>query len=198
MFTIKKLILLTLAISLLAGAAWSKDYTVSPSTSQLQWFASKITGKHDGAVSLKKGDLKIESGKLKSGKIMIDMSTITVSDIEDPKYNAKLQGHLESADFFDVAKFKTAIITVKSVKALKGTQIQVKANLMIKGYIKEIDFKADLSPAAKGFKLVADIEIDRTLWDIRYGSSSFFKGLGDKAIHNEIKFKVDLDLIEKK
>lgn len=32
------------------------------------------------------------------------------------------------------------------------------------------------------------MNIDRTKWDVKYGSASFFESLGDKAIKNEIEF----------
>jgi len=38
----------------------------------------------------------------------------------------------------------------------------------------------------------ASLKIDRTLYDIRYGSNNFFENLGDKAINNEFDLEVTL------
>lgn len=189
MKTITKLTAFALIVS---GLTWGSSLKVDTEKSSLKWFASKVTGAHDGAVQLKSGDLKVEGNKLVGGKIIIDMNTISVRDIEDPKYNAKLKGHLESPDFFEVEKFKSAVLDIVKVEPLKDGQHQITAKLMIKGYINEVTFPAKIKMVGKQMSAQAEITIDRTLWKIKYGSASFFKGLGDKAINNEIKFQVDL------
>lgn len=189
MKTITKITALALIVS---GLTWGSSLKVDTEKSSLKWFATKVTGAHDGAVQLKSGELDLKENKLVGGKIIIDMNTISVRDIEDPKYNAKLKGHLESPDFFEVEKFKSAVLDIIKVEPLKDGQFQITAKLMIKGYINEVTFPAQVKWVGKQLNAQAEITIDRTLWKIKYGSANFFKGLGDKAIHDEIKFKVDL------
>jgi hypothetical protein len=38
----------------------------------------------------------------------------------------------------------------------------------------------------------ATFEIDRTEWDIKYGSGKFFKDLGDKVINDNFQISFDL------
>lgn len=177
---------------LVSSISWAGELKVDAGKSSLKWFASKITGKHDGAVKIKSGTLKTEGEKLVSGKVIIDMSTITVRDIESAEYNAKLVGHLNSADFFDTKQFKSSVLVIEKVELVKGDQYTVSGQLMIKGYTNPVTFPATIKMSKDGLTAKAMLEIDRTKWEIKYGSANFFKGLGDKAIHNEIKFEVDL------
>lgn len=183
--------ILTTAV-VLGSLAWASELKVDANSSSLKWFASKVTGKHDGAVKVKSGSLKVEKGALQSGKVVIDMTTISVRDIESPEYNAKLVGHLNSPDFFEVDKFKSAVLVIESVKQVKGEEYTVTGKLMIKGYTHPVTFPATIKTDGKTLTATAKIEIDRTQWNIKYGSASFFKSIGDKAIHNEIQFEINL------
>jgi polyisoprenoid-binding protein YceI len=154
----------------------------------VEWVATKVTGKtHTGTVSLSEGGLQIEGNKVSGGKFTIDMNTINVTDLEGGM-KTKLEGHLKNDDFFSVDKFKTANLTILSVDG-----DNIKANLTIKGITNEVTFPAKIVFGADGTVTAsADINIDRTKFDIRYGSDSFFDNLGDKAIDNNIIFKVIL------
>jgi polyisoprenoid-binding protein YceI len=74
----------------------------------------------------------------------------------------------------------------------KVNSYNLTADLTIKGITKSITFPATFKMVGNKFEGVAKITIDRTLWDIKYGSSNFFEGLGDKAIKNEIELSVVL------
>jgi polyisoprenoid-binding protein YceI len=183
---------MTIIATVVGSLTWANELKVDVNSSSLRWFASKVTGKHDGAVKVKNGSLKVVKGVLQSGKVVLDMTTITVRDIENPEYNAKLVGHLNSPDFFEVDKFKSAVLLIESVKQVKGEDHTISGKLMIKGYTHPVNFPAKIKTDGESLTAQAKIEIDRTLWKIQYGSASFFKSLGDKAIHNEVQFEVDL------
>jgi len=162
-------------------------YRVDTKASTINWTGSKITGKtHFGTVNLMEGGLQVAGGKISGGKFTIDMTSIAVKDLEGDMAT-KLEGHLKGDDFFGVAKFKTANLTIKSVN-----ENDVKADLTIKGITHEVAFPVSLSMEEGMLVAKADITVDRSKYDVRYGSDSFFDNLGDKAIDNDIKFSVSL------
>lgn len=162
-------------------------FSIDGKSSSVKWVASKITGStHEGTINISEGGLQVENGKISGGKFTIDMSTINVTDL-DGGMKTKLEGHLNSDDFFATEKFKTANLAIISSDGSK-----VKANLTIKGITQEISFPVVMKVEAGILTATANIEVDRTKFDVRYGSDSFFDNLGDKAINNEIKFTVIL------
>lgn len=164
------------------------------SKSSVAWIGKKLAGQHTGTVSLSGGTVTVKNGNLGGGEFKIDMNSIKCVDIEDSGYNAKLVNHLKSEDFFNVAKYPTA--TLKITKVLKSTKKQNTYNLSgilsIKGIEKAISFPATFKKVGNEYVGTANLIIDRTKWDIKYGSSNFFEGLGDKAIKNEFELNVSL------
>lgn len=176
------------------GGKANGKYVVNASQSNLIWKAEKVTGKHDGAVKISNGEVNINAGKLVSGSFVIDMTSMVVSDIKDANMNGKLLGHLRSDDFFSVEKYKTSTFVVTGVTA--GSQAgsyNVKGNLTIKGITKPIEFPAGIVVDGNTMKATATITVDRTQFDIRYGSKSFFEGIGDKAIYDD--FIMELQMV---
>lgn len=162
-------------------------FSIDGKASSVKWVASKITGgTHEGTISISEGGLQVENGKIVGGKFTIDMKTINVTDL-DGGMKTKLEGHLNSDDFFATEKFRTANLAIISSDGSK-----VKANLTIKGITQEITFPVVVKVEGGQLTATANIEIDRSKFDVRYGSDSFFDNLGDKAINNEIKFTVIL------
>ncbi|MDG1110461.1 MAG: YceI family protein, partial [Polaribacter sp.] len=76
---------------------------VDIATSVLNWEGSKPTGSHNGTVALKSGGLLVEAGTLTQGVFVVDMNTITNTDMAGSEGAAKIEGHLKASDFFDVA-----------------------------------------------------------------------------------------------
>lgn len=154
--------------------------------SVVKWTGYKVTGQHEGTISLQSGALIFEGNKLTGGKFVMDMTTINTTDIEGA-YKAKLDGHLKSNDFFGVKKHKEALLNFTSVKQ-NGNKYYIKGDLTIKGITNEITFELEL------FKdyAVTKLKIDRTKFDVKYGSASFFDGLKDRAIYDEFDLSVKL------
>lgn len=192
----KRLFVLLLAALLSASSAFAETYIVDPSTAEIKWNASKVAGKHNGRVGFKSGVVEMTDGKLSGGEVVIDMGAIVVDDIKDPDSNAKLTGHLKSPDFFDVEKHPMATLKVTDVKPGSGESwYEVMADLTIKGITKSVSFPAEVRQTAEGVIANAKLTIDRTEYDIRYGSGKFFENLGDKAIHD--KFEIEVSGIAK-
>jgi polyisoprenoid-binding protein YceI len=173
--------------------AFAQTFTVDASKSTLNWKAEKITGFHEGTIGIKSGTLKIENGKITSGSFVINMSTIVDTDLTDAEYNAKLIGHLKSPDFFDVAKFPEAIFTITKPVDVSKSVTEVHGNLAIKGISKPLTFKTVIKKDGNSYVFNANsIVVDRTVYNIKYGSGTFFSDLGDKVIYDEFTLKLKL------
>ncbi len=156
--------------------------------SKVTWKAYKVTGSHIGSVSIKSGNLTFDDKKLVGGVFEIDMTTINVTDLEGD-YKNKLEGHLKSDDFFGVSSFPKASLIFTKVKTTGKNSYEVTGKITIKGKTEKVSF--DLS--IYGNKANASLKIDRTKFDVKYGSASFFDGLKDKAIYDEFELIVDLE-----
>ncbi|HVN58156.1 MAG TPA: YceI family protein [Bacteroidales bacterium] len=184
----KNIILLTmllgLSVSVLNGQV---KLTADNGKSTLNWLGEKVTGQHTGTINLQNGWITMKENRITGGEFEIDMASL-----KDKEGNAMLEKHLKSADFFDVEKYPTAKLVLKSSESFdKGTAV-VKADLTIKGVTNPIEFKATAQKKDDGNWFYSNITIDRTKWSIKYGSGSFFDNLGDKTIYDEFKLKVAL------
>jgi polyisoprenoid-binding protein YceI len=191
----QKLLILSLAFFTLMSftTVMHQDHVkVNTINSTVKWKGSKVTSSHEGNIKLSSGKLILEHGKLVGGEFEIDMTTIVNTDIEDKEYRQKLEGHLKNEDFFNVNEFKTASLIITTVKLIEESSYELQANLTIKGITHEIKFNADVKIKGTAFLAIAKIKIDRTKWDIKYNSGSFFDGLGDYLILDEIEFDVYL------
>lgn len=185
--------LLTLALVLASVSAFAKVEKVEVDTtaSKLTYLGKKVTGQHSGEVKISKGSLSFDKNALKGGEIVVDMTTISNTDITDAEYVKKFIGHITGDDFFSTEKFKTATLVVKSVKKGKTADTYtVTADLTIKGKTAPVTFEATATKEKANAKLV----FDRTKYDIKYGSGKFFQGLGDKMIYDDVELEVNLAL----
>ncbi|HRD06497.1 MAG: YceI family protein [Saprospiraceae bacterium] len=185
----KQFVLSFLAIAFLAvNAIAGNGKPVNVSASKVNWKAYKVTGSHEGYVNVKSGSLEFNGDAFTGGKFVIDMTSINATDVSG-KAKENLDGHLKSEDFFGVAKFPEAKLDITRVISKgKPGEYKVVANLTIKNTTKEIKFDAMV---ANG-KATASIKLDRTDFDVRYGSGSFFDNLGDKTIYDEFDLTVSL------
>ena len=165
---------------------------IDPSKCLIKWEGKKVVYGHNGTVSIKEGSLLISKGKINGGSFVIDMTSLKCTDIEDQAKNANLIGHLKDADFFDVAKYPTSKLVIKKIGELKDGVQTITADLTIKDKTNPITFSTSVKTVGGKVMAGAKFSIDRTKYDIRYGSDSFFDNLGDKAIKNEINFEVSL------
>jgi polyisoprenoid-binding protein YceI len=169
------------------------SYAVDVQQSKLVWNAKKVTGEHAGTAPVKSGSLLLTSGKLTGGTIEINLKDLAVTDIKDPEYNAKLTTHLKNDDFFAVAKYPVAKLDIVSASPSGLNNYTVKGKLTIKGITKDITFPAEVTSDGKKLTATAKVAIDRTQYDIRYNSKSFFSSIGDKAIDDT--FNLDITLV---
>lgn len=161
---------------------------VKTEKSKVIWKAYKVTGSHVGTITLKEGSLIFKKDKLIGGKFTIDMTTITNTDLEGEN-KQKLEGHLKSDDFFGVKTYPTSTLIFKKVKAIGKNSYKVFGNLTIKGITNAINFDVSIY----GKKATASLRVDRAKYNVRYGSTSFFDNLKDKAIYDEFDLIIDLE-----
>jgi polyisoprenoid-binding protein YceI len=183
---------LALAFSIFLIAGEKKTYKVDTKVSSVEWMAEKVSGSHEGTISVKEGSIMFEDNMITGGSIMIDMNSIMVTDIKDEGTNAKLKGHLMSDDFFGVKGNPTASLKITSSKHVKGEQHVIMGDITIKGKTEKVEIPVTVKMEKGKVVVIGETKIDRTKFDIRYGSGQFFEGLGDKMIYDEftVKFMV--------
>src|SRR5690606_2070172 len=160
--------------------------------SSLSWTGYKVTGQHNGQVNIESGELIVTNGKLAGGQFVIDMPSISVLDLEG-EYRGKLESHLKSEDFFGVEKHPRATFRIgKVTPSTKAGTYKVEGQLTIKNITNPISFETTMVEQDGMSVATAAIKVDRSKYDIRYRSGSFFENLGDKAIYDEFDIEVKL------
>ena len=165
---------------------------VDVAASVLNWKGSKPTGTHNGTVALKSGSLEMKNEKLAGGVFVVDLSSIKCLDLAGTNGAGKLEGHLKGEDFFDVAKYPTSTFTITKVKN-NGDKLAVTGNLQIKDVTKSITIPAMISTENGVTTFKSEVfNINRTDFNVKYGSKSFFDNLKDKFIDDmmEMSFVV--------
>ncbi len=186
------------ALTMLSFSVNAATYQFDTKASQLEWHGKKISGAHHGNVALQSGNVQTnDKGVLTGGQVVVNLSQLTVTDMEG-EYADKLAAHLKSDDFFSADKFPEVTFTIESAKKLKGNQYQVSGPLTIKGKSAPQTFVLNVVEGKDNVTVTGDVSVDRTLYDVRYGSGKFYdpKTLGDKMIDD--KFTLKLNLVAKK
>lgn len=168
-------------------------FKVDSKASTLVWTGKKFTGQHTGTILLSSGEIATEGKAVKQGNFEIDVTSLTVTDIKDASSNAKLVGHLKNDDFFGVDQFPKASFVISSVTPKTGDEYTVKGKLTLKGITNDIAFPAVIKNDGKKLTAVAKITVDRSKYNIKFKSPSFFENLGDGVIYDE--FELDLNLV---
>ena len=172
--------------------------------SDIDWIGRKVTGEHSGTLNLSDGFVIWNGKSITSGKLTFDMTSIQNTDIESPEWKEKLEKHLMAEDFFFVDSFPHAILEIKNHRQTiddKSENIdQIIADLTIRGITHEITFPLQISQANSRFSAEGIIEIDRTLFNIRYKSGKFFDDLGDRMIYDDftVQFSLQTKVIQHK
>jgi polyisoprenoid-binding protein YceI len=190
----KTLIFSFLMIAFSAFTLNAQNFTVDVTKSTLKWHGEKVTGEHFGLLNLKAGSMQMKNNQIAGGEFVIDMNSITCTDLTDATYNAKLVNHLKSDDFFGVAKHPEAMIVIVKSAPFLNNEATVEANLTIKNITQPVTFKVKQD----GKAYLADLVVDRSKFNVRYGSGSFFDNLGDNMIYDEFKMSVRIEAIAEK
>lgn len=160
---------------------YSVDYTAST----IVWKGFKPTGTHNGTINIESGVLNLDNGKINGGTFLIQMNSIKESE-----NNKKLEGHLKSADFFDVKKYPSAAFEITGLNEVDG-KTMLSGNLTLKDVKNNVTFPINVVNDNDTITLTSDtFTIDRTKWNVQYKSKSIFSDLGEKFINDDIELKI--------
>lgn len=181
----------TIALALLvtlSTIATAQTKKVNTEKSSIAWVGKKVTGQHSGTIAIKEGTLLFKSKKLIGGNFVVDMSKLIVTDLKAGKGKEDLEGHLKADDFFGTEKYPTAKLAFKTIADKGNGLYTITADLTIKSSTNPITFDFNVANNTATTTLV----VDRTKYDIKYGSGSFFSNLGDKTISDNFDLTVAL------
>jgi polyisoprenoid-binding protein YceI len=183
----RALLFLTISGLFMLSVGAQNKLSADTTKTSLLWLGEKVTGQHTGTIKLQSGWLNWQNNKIASGEFDINMASL-----KETENNAMLLGHLKSDDFFGVSKFPLAKLVITGSTPFDKGSGTVSGTLTIKDITNPIEFKATMQKKEEGTWFFANITIDRTKYNIRYGSGSFFDNLGDKTIYDEFKLKANL------
>ena len=166
-------------------------YNVDPAKSTVKWKGAKLTGEHTGTIDIDNGSLEASNGTITGGSFELDMNSLANED-QEGEYRTKLENHLKSDDFFGVKKYPKAKFVITNVKHQENDKYLVTGDLTIKETTKQIEFPATIKAEGDAVTAAAQITVDRSEYDVRYGSKSFFDNLGDKVIYDDFHLDVNL------
>lgn len=180
------------------GAPRDGVHAIDIAKSKIEWIGRNLTGSHSGIIRLKSGKLEVQDGRPVRGTFTVDMHSIENGDIQDAALRQVLIEHLKSDDFFDVQRFPAAEFELLNIQGLPDAKAgnpnyEVEGSLTMKGKTNGIRFPAIIGPTAAGV-LAADahFDIDRTRWNVLYGSGKFYERLGMHLVNDEISLAVKL------
>lgn len=174
-----------IVLTTLAFTSLNKEIDIKES--KVTWTGEKVTGSHTGTIQLKSGSFTMEDEKLIGGEFVMDMTSISNTDLSGES-KQKLEGHLKSEDFFGVEKHPTAKLVITNIASKGNGSYGVVGNLTIKNITNQVTFDMKM----EGNSATAKLTIDRSKFDVRYGSGSFFDNLGDKTIYDNFDLDVNL------
>jgi len=188
-------------------ASTEGDVFAIDSTTTVTWVGSKPVGdSHDGTFKVSEGSLTVKDNVLTAGNFAIDINSLNNLDLAgDADSKGKLEGHLKSADFFDVSKYPTAKFEITGVEVfvadsaskdlkIAGATHTIKGNLTLKDSTKNIAFPAKVAITATKVTAVADFNIDRTLWGMNYKGPN---NPQDWIINRNVNIKLNISATKK-
>lgn len=173
----------------LAPTAVSLD--LDTSHSKIVWTGKKVTGSHYGSILFSYGWLVFEGEKLISGGFEANMNSITCYDLSE-EWATKLVEHLKSDDFFSVEKYPAAKFLITEAEKKSREDYLIKGDMTIKGITHPLEFSAKVITEKGKVVATAKVTIDRTKFNVRYGSGTFFSNLGDKMIYDHFELAIQL------
>jgi polyisoprenoid-binding protein YceI len=181
-----------IVFSFYSFASSPTTYTIDVTESSIEWTGNRaVGGGHNGTLNIKEGSLIFLDGVFSGGSFVIDMTTINTTDLTGER-KQRLDNHLKNEDFFHIDVFPTATLVLKSVAPAGTGRFRVTGDITIKGITKTIEFPAAVALVGGRVVASASFSFDRTEFNVRYGSGSFFDNLGNRAISDEIPLVINL------
>jgi polyisoprenoid-binding protein YceI len=194
----KKIIVSVTALLFVAFSAFVStpvSLKVDTKASTITWKGNKVGGSHNGDIKVDNGMINVDGKTIKGGVFEINMASIVCKDLTDADYNAKFIGHMKSEDFFNVGKHPKSKFVISKVTPKGGNNYDIAGILTIKDIAQEITFPAVITMTGGKLNAVATMKLDRTKWDIKYGSG-LIGTAQDKIIYDD--FELGLNLVAAK
>jgi polyisoprenoid-binding protein YceI len=167
-------------------------YNVDTNNSSISWKGNRtVGGGHEGTINIAEGSLIFQNGVFSGGSFIIDMNTISSTDLTGGRKD-RLDGHLKNEDFFDVEKFPTSRLVITKVEQIGAGRFRVTGDITIKSTTLSVQFPATVGEVAGRMVASGAFSFNRADFDVRYGSGKFFDNLGDRAISDEIPLTINL------
>ena len=176
------------------------QYTVDSEASQVEWAGRNPNSRHIGTVDIAKGVIDIKDGTI-TGTVEIDMNTIHNINLEGDELQPVLEAHLRSDDFFFTKMFPKAVFTFKEAKRIEpgwltAPSYHVNGELNLRGVSADLDFDATVALLEdSSLVLEAHFDIDRTRWNVIYGSTRFFEHLGMHKVFDLLSFQIRMIVV---
>lgn len=173
-------------------------YVIDTKLSIVEWSGRNINNRHHGRIAVSEGSIVMEKGRPQSGRIVLDMNTLSDLDLQDELWRNMLLKHLKSEDFFDVERFPAVTFELSGATvigtATPGTpNMEIAGVLTIKDTTRSICFPAIVAPQEDGtVKAHAALDLDRTLWNVCYGSGKLYERLGMHLVNDLISVEMFL------
>ena len=182
--------IITIALTLISiSFSYSQSLTANKTQSLIRWYGEELTGKtHFGNLSFKEGQIELQDGLIIGGNFVVNMTSLSVEDLSGGA-KARLEGHLRSDDFFSVDKYPEATLKITQKAKVEGDVQKLYGELTIKGIKHPVDFTIILGDKKTA---IANLTFDRSKYNVRFRSGSFFENLGDKLILDDIRMEVSL------
>lgn len=176
--------------------AVDEKYILDKKESLITWKGYMLfesSNAHVGYAYVSDGELLVGKGRVTGGRVEVDMNSIA-----DKVHGSDndLINHLKSADFFDVEKFPSSAFIITRVGSPKDGNVDITGNLTIKGITNMVTFPAKVEVNGATVSATGKLVIDRTKWDVRYGSGKFFENLANETISDDIEF--DMKIVARK
>ncbi len=141
----------------------------------VHWSATYTVGKkgHEGTIQVESGELQVSQGQLVFGKVILDMNSITATDVKDPNDRRELDSHLKDSDFFETNKFPKAQFEFMEVLPNNTPNFNwvLSGTLTLKGIRAPVNIPVKVT--LDGDTLVAEsvgFPINRTQWGVNFNS----------------------------
>lgn len=171
----------------------SKEFNLEKS--EANWTGSKkliTTWIDKGTIKIKSGNALFDNGALVGGMVVFDMKSIVAVSTGKGDGQDKLSEHLRSDDFFGVEKYPEAKFVITSAEHVAGDTYMLTGDLTVKQTTAPATFPVEVVTTNGIVAIEGTATIDRTIYDVRFGSEKFFEGLGDNIVNDEftLNFKV--------
>ena len=126
------------------------------------------------------------------------MTTIKNKSLAGDELQPVLIAHLQSDDFFFTKRFPKATFSIREAHLradpyVGAPNLDVEGELTLRGITANLGFPATASQIAPGVLIArAQFDLDRTRWNIIYGSSRFFEHLGMHLVFDAISIELKI------